>query len=67
MGVVVDFEREPDKAQATLQKHGVAFPEAATVFGDPLALSLSDPEQAVDEDRCGRIAPSSRTRLLVVA
>ena len=30
------------KASANLGKHGVSFPEAATVFADPLAVYLDD-------------------------
>jgi hypothetical protein len=33
-----DFEWDSDKAQANLEKHGVSFPEAATVFADPAAV-----------------------------
>jgi len=32
---VVEFEWDPEKEQANMQKHGVDFTEAATVFGDP--------------------------------
>ena len=32
------FHWDPEKARANLKKHGVSFEEAATVFGDTLAL-----------------------------
>jgi uncharacterized DUF497 family protein len=37
-----DFEWDSDKAQPNLEKHGVSFPEAATVFADPAAVYLGD-------------------------
>lgn len=37
-----DFEWDPAKAQSNLGKHGVSFPEAATVFADPMAVYLDD-------------------------
>lgn len=33
----MDFEWNPQKAARNLQKHGVSFSEAATVFDDPLS------------------------------
>ena len=37
-----DFEWDSEKASSNLVKHGVSFPEAATVFADPLAVYLDD-------------------------
>lgn len=37
-----DFEWDSQKAASNLVKHGVSFPEAATVFADPLAVYLDD-------------------------
>jgi len=37
-----DFEWDSEKASTNLVKHGVSFPEAATVFADPLAVYLDD-------------------------
>ena len=37
-----DFEWDSDKAQSNLEKHGVSFPEAATVSADPVAVYLDD-------------------------
>jgi len=39
----MEFEWDPRKAAANARKHNVAFPEAATVFGDPLAITFEDP------------------------
>jgi len=32
-------------------KHGIAFEEAATIFGDPSSLTISDPEHSEVEER----------------
>jgi uncharacterized DUF497 family protein len=37
-----DFEWNSVKAEANLVKHDVSFPEAATVFADPLAIYFDD-------------------------
>ena len=37
-----DFEWDALKASSNLLKHGVSFPEAATVFADPMAVYLDD-------------------------
>jgi len=45
----VIFEWDPDKAAANLEKHGVGFEEAATVFADPLAATFDDPDHSKGE------------------
>jgi uncharacterized DUF497 family protein len=37
-----DFEWDSTKAESNLAKHGVSFPEAATVFADPFSIYLHD-------------------------
>ena len=37
-----DFEWDSEKAASNLLKHGVSFPEGATVLADPLAVYLDD-------------------------
>ncbi len=61
------FVWDRDKAAANLRKHGVAFDEAATTFGDPLSLTVPDPEHSVGEQRCLLVGESVTGRLLVVA
>lgn len=63
----MEFEWDPDKAARNLAKHGVAFPEAATVFGDPLAITFVDPSHSDDEDRYLPFGYSTDGRLLVVS
>jgi uncharacterized DUF497 family protein len=41
--VALLFEGDPQKARQNTRRHGVSFEEAATVFGDPLALTIEDP------------------------
>ena len=63
----MEFEWDPKKELKNIDKHGVTFSEAATVFGDPLELTISDPDHSVGEFRFLSIASSSLNRLLVVS
>jgi uncharacterized DUF497 family protein len=63
----MEFEWDNRKATANLAKHGVAFTEAATVFGDPLSLTYTDPDHSDDEERFITIGTSKQGRLLIVA
>jgi len=63
----MEFEWDPEKAAANAKKHGVEFSEAMTVFGDPLELTITDPDHSEDERRFLSIGASARGRLLVVA
>jgi len=61
------FEWDPKKAPANLKKHGVTFQEAATVFGDPLAITFQDPDHSMDEERQMTFGQSLQKRLIVVS
>ncbi len=63
----MEFEWDPDKATRSFAKHGVEFAEAATVFGDPLAVTFYDPDHSDDEDRFLTFGHSIADRLLVVS
>ncbi|MBA2303552.1 MAG: BrnT family toxin [Acidobacteria bacterium] len=63
----MQFEWDPTKAQENATRHGVAFTEAVTVFGDPLELDIPDPDHSVDERRLLSIGMSSSGRLLLVS
>ncbi len=63
----MDFEWDDDKADSNLQKHGVEFSEAMTVFADPLALTGYDPDHSDDEDRFITMGQSAEGRLLIVS
>jgi len=45
----LEFEWNADKARQNVKKHGVSFEEASTVFGDPLALTIEDPQHSEEE------------------
>lgn len=60
------FEWDEEKAIANQRKHRVSFEEARTVFGDPLSITLSDPEHSDEEHRYIDIGRSSQGRILVV-
>lgn len=49
--MALDFEWDESKASRNVQKHGVSFDEASTVFGDPLARTIHDPLHSEEEDR----------------
>jgi uncharacterized protein len=61
------FEWDPAKARKNLQKHGVSFEEASSVFYDPLAVTGADPDHSEGEERLITFGMSSQGRLLVVA
>ena len=56
-----------EKAETNKRKHGVSFHEAATVFGDPLAITFMDPDHSIDEDRYLTFGLSRFNHLLVVS
>jgi uncharacterized DUF497 family protein len=62
----MDIEWDKAKAAANLRKHGVSFDEAATVFLDALALTGSDPDHSIGENRYVTFGMSSSGRLLTV-
>ena len=63
----MEFEWDRDKATRNIAKHGVEFAEAATVFGDPLAVTFYDPDNSDEEDRFLTFGHSIAERLLVVS
>jgi hypothetical protein len=63
----MEFEWDPDKAAVNDKKHGVTFLEAATIFGDPLALTFVDPDHSVNEQRYLTFGLSRFGRLLIVS
>ena len=63
----MNFEWDPLKAVRNARKHGVSFHEAATVFGDPLAVTFQDPDHSVEEQRFITIGTSNAGNLLIIA
>jgi uncharacterized protein len=64
---MVNFEWDPGKARQNRRKHRVSFQEAATVFGDPLAVTYPDPDHSISEQRFITVGISSAGRVLIVA
>jgi uncharacterized DUF497 family protein len=62
----MEFEWDPGKAAANLAKHKVAFSDAATVFGDPLAITYHDSEHSDQEDRFITFGTTAAGRLVAV-
>jgi uncharacterized protein len=62
----VRFEWDPEKAAANLVKHSVAFEEASTVFGDPLAATVLDRTHSEAEGRFLTTGISSEQRVVIV-
>lgn len=60
------FEWDSDKAEQNINKHGVSFEEASTVFSDLLSLTIYDPDHSDTEDRFITMGMSIQGRFLVV-
>ena len=63
----MEFEWDKEKAESNVQRHGVSFHEASTVFGDPLAITFHDPEHSTDETRYITFRLSMFNHLMVVS
>lgn len=63
----MEFEWNPNKAELNIEKHGVSFQEAATIFNDPLSITFPDPDHSIGENRYVIIGVSQFGQLLVVA
>jgi len=61
------FEWDPRKADSNLNKHGVSFQEAASVFGDVLSITYHDPDHSAREQRFITVGMSRSGRVLMVA
>ena len=46
-----DFEWDPQKAQTNLEKHGISFETAKSVFGDQYSVEFADDRFDYGEDR----------------
>jgi uncharacterized protein len=63
---VYAFEWDPAKAQENTAKHGVAFDLAASVFRDPLTVTVYDEEHSEVEERWVTLGQAEDGKLLVV-
>lgn len=60
------FDWDDSKSRSNKKKHGVSFEEAQSVFHDPNARLISDPDHSDHEDRFVLLGISERLRILVV-
>jgi len=63
---VMKFEWHPLKERLNLQKHGLSFSDASTVFADPCSLSLFDEEHSDEEDRWVTLGMLPNSMMVVV-
>lgn len=66
MGIVYNIEWDQKKALINQQKHNVAFEEGATVFLDPMAMSIFDADHSESEERWITMGISKNKGLLIV-
>lgn len=62
----VRFECDPAKDSSNQKRHGISFVEAQTVFSDPFARMIADPDHSDEEDRFILLGTSIDSKLLVV-
>ena len=62
----IRFEWDEKKNQINIDKHGISFEEAMTVFYDPDALVTHDEDHSDDEDRFLILGISEALHLLIV-
>ncbi|MGL5032641.1 MAG: BrnT family toxin [Microcystaceae cyanobacterium] len=58
------YEWDKNKAASNLQKHGIEFADAVSVFSDDLAMTI--PDNRFDEDRFITIGMDAFGKILVV-
>lgn len=64
--MVLTFEWDQSKSERNEAKRGISFEEAKTVFNDPYAITLDDPDHSHGEYRFIDIGFSSKGEVLVV-
>jgi len=62
----IQFEWDEVKNEINKQKHNISFEEAKTVFYDPEALLIHDPDHSEDEERFILMGISKTLKILVV-
>lgn len=63
---MLSFEWDPNKSSTNKRKHGISFEEAQTVFLDPNARIIEDPDHSEKEERFILLGLSESLRMLVV-
>ena len=63
----IHFDWDERKNQANIRDHHVSFEEAQTIFYDPAARLIYDPDHSEEEDRFIILGVSRKMRILVVS
>ena len=63
----MEFDWDNKKAAKNLKKHGVSFREAASIFGDPLAITFEDPDHSIDEYRLLTFGTTRTGKMVIVS
>ena len=66
MIVLYYFDWDEKKNRINLEKHGITFEEASTVFFDDRAILFDDPEHSIDEDRFLLLGMSETAKVCIV-
>ena len=64
--MTTEFEWDPDKEAANLQKHGISFTQAAAAFRDPFAVDWIDDREDYGEERVVLLGMTDGSVLVVV-
>ena len=62
----MNFVWDSSKEKINISKHKVTFEEAKSVFYDPIAKLIHDPDHSAEEDRFIILGLSKKLNLLVV-
>ena len=60
------FDWDENKNRINLEKRGITFEEASTVFFDDRAILFDDPEHSIDEDRFLLLGMSETAKVCIV-
>ena len=60
------FDWDENKNRINLEKHGITFEEASTVFFDDRAILFDDPEHSIDEDRLLLLGMGETAKVCIV-
>ena len=63
--MIVEWDKKKDAANR--RKHKISFEEAATIFDDPLATTIDDPDHSKEERRYLTTGLSASGRVLIVS
>ena len=64
---MIKFEWNPDKAISNIEKHGISFEEAKSVFYDEFAVQFYDDENSeLEEDRFLLLGLSRESKILMI-